>query len=155
MFWVALMLIFLIISPLILTDTWIWVHESKFTDLTLDIWTPRFLCIPAQRIQRNTPKFQVAQRGPKNIRMQDILDLWYLMFYATMASTRQTFLMHILSIPLASQSTQYLLSSSCSILVRSSWSLSWMTFSRFRSIFEFLLLVAIILFLMLYALVVR
>jgi len=40
------------------------VHWSRLTDFTLDIWTPRFLWIPAQRIQMNTPIFQDAHRGP-------------------------------------------------------------------------------------------
>lgn len=46
--------------------TWIcsWVHWSRFTDFTLDICTPRFLWIPAHRMQINTPMFQEAHRGP-------------------------------------------------------------------------------------------
>lgn len=40
------------------------VHWSRLTDFTLDIWTPRFLWIPAHRIQMNTPIFQDAHRGP-------------------------------------------------------------------------------------------
>lgn len=38
-------------------------HVSKLTDLTREMWTPRFLWIPAQRMQRNTPRFQAAHRG--------------------------------------------------------------------------------------------
>lgn len=47
--------------------TWICsgVHWSRLTDLTLEMWTPRFRWIPAQRIHMNTPRFQEAQRGPE------------------------------------------------------------------------------------------
>lgn len=50
--------------------TWIcsWVHWSRFTDFTLDMCTPRFLWIPAHRIQMNTPMFQEAHRGPVKVR---------------------------------------------------------------------------------------
>lgn len=41
------------------------VHWSKLTDLTLDIWTPRFRCIPAHLMQIKTPVFQEAHLGPK------------------------------------------------------------------------------------------
>lgn len=41
------------------------VHESRFTDFTLDICTPKFRCIPAQRMHRKTPRFHEAHRGPK------------------------------------------------------------------------------------------
>ena len=67
-----------------LTTTCSGVQESKLTDFTahktrfltapiecheinfvpLEMWTPRFLCMPAQRIQRNIPKFQDAHLGP-------------------------------------------------------------------------------------------
>lgn len=40
------------------------VHESRLTDFTLDICTPKFLWMPAQRIHMKTPRFQLAQRGP-------------------------------------------------------------------------------------------
>lgn len=48
------------------TDICSGVHESRFTDFTRDIWTPRFRCIPAHRMHRKTPRFQEAQRGPGN-----------------------------------------------------------------------------------------
>ena len=70
----------LIYNPLKLTCSG--VHVSKLTDLTLEMWTPKFLWIPAQRMQRKMPRFHDAHRGP-----------------------------------LASQSTQYLLSSSRSKLL--------------------------------------
>ena len=41
------------------------VQLSRFTDLTRDMWTPKFLCIPAQRIHINMPMFQEAHLGPK------------------------------------------------------------------------------------------
>lgn len=41
------------------------VHESRFTDLTLDICTPKFRCIPAHRMHRKTPRFHDAHRGPR------------------------------------------------------------------------------------------
>lgn len=41
------------------------VHASKFTDLTFEMWTPRFRWIPAHRMHRKTPKFHEAHRGPE------------------------------------------------------------------------------------------
>uniref|UniRef100_A0A2M4D6T9 Putative secreted protein n=1 Tax=Anopheles darlingi TaxID=43151 RepID=A0A2M4D6T9_ANODA len=76
------------------------VQLSRFTDFTRLMCTPRFRCMPAQRMQRNTPKFQDAQRGP-----------------------------------FASQSTQYLLSSSRSIFVSSIWHFSCICFCRSVSFF--------------------
>ena len=51
-------------------STWIcsWVHWSRLTDFTLDMCTPRFLWIPAHRMQMNTPMFQEAHRGPVKVR---------------------------------------------------------------------------------------
>lgn len=49
------------------------VHESRLTDFTLDIWTPKFRCIPAQRIQRKTPRFHDAHRGPVERRTRRII----------------------------------------------------------------------------------
>lgn len=46
------------------TTTCSGVQVSKLTDLTLLMWTPRFLCIPAHLIHKNIPKFQLAHRGP-------------------------------------------------------------------------------------------
>lgn len=50
--------------------TWIWseVHWSRLTDFTLDMCTPRFLWIPAHRMQINTPRFQDAHLGPDKAR---------------------------------------------------------------------------------------
>lgn len=56
-----------------LTATCSGVHVSKLTDFTLEMWTPRFLCIPAHRIHKNTPKFHDAQRGPEKIHLSEIL----------------------------------------------------------------------------------
>lgn len=58
------------------TTTCSGVHVSKLTDLTLLICTPRFLCIPAHRIHRKIPKFQLAHLGPvKYILIQDIINM--------------------------------------------------------------------------------
>ena len=43
------------------------VQESKLTDLTRDMCTPRLRWIPAQRMHMNTPRFQDAQRGPRMV----------------------------------------------------------------------------------------
>ena len=45
------------------------VHESRLTDFTFEICTPRFLWIPAHRMHKNIPKFQDAHLGPKTKRM--------------------------------------------------------------------------------------
>lgn len=49
-------------------STWICsvVHWSRLTDFTLDMCTPRFLWMPAHRMQINTPRFQDAHLGPVN-----------------------------------------------------------------------------------------
>lgn len=51
-------------------STWICseVHWSRLTDLTLDMWTPKFLWMPAHRMQIKTPRFQEAHLGPDNTR---------------------------------------------------------------------------------------
>ena len=41
------------------------VQESRLTDFTRDMCTPRLRWMPAQRIQRKTPRFHDAQRGPE------------------------------------------------------------------------------------------
>ncbi|KAG8261577.1 hypothetical protein J6590_070018 [Homalodisca vitripennis] len=48
----------------ILTTTCSGVHESKLTDLTLEMWTPRLRWIPAHRIHKKIPRFQDAHLGP-------------------------------------------------------------------------------------------
>ena len=48
----------------ILTAVWCGVQESRFTDFTFDIWTPRFRWIPAQRMQTKMPIFHDAHLGP-------------------------------------------------------------------------------------------
>lgn len=55
------------------TRTWICseVHWSRLTDFTLDMCTPRFLWIPAHRMQINTPRFQEAHLGPDKARTTD------------------------------------------------------------------------------------
>lgn len=50
----------------VLTATCSGVHVSKFTDLTLEMCTPKLRCMPAQRIHRKIPIFHDAQRGPAN-----------------------------------------------------------------------------------------
>ena len=40
------------------------VHESRLTDLTLDICTPRLRCIPAHLMHKNIPRFHDAHLGP-------------------------------------------------------------------------------------------
>ncbi len=42
------------------------VQESRLTDLTREMCTPRFLWIPAQRMHMKTPIFQLAHLGPVN-----------------------------------------------------------------------------------------
>ena len=49
---------------LLLTAICSGVHESKFIDFTLDICTPKFLCMPAHLIHKNTPMFHDAHLGP-------------------------------------------------------------------------------------------
>ena len=49
---------------LLLTATSLGFQLSRLTLLTLLMWTPRFLWMPAQRMQRKMPRFQLAQRGP-------------------------------------------------------------------------------------------
>lgn len=61
------------------------VHESRFTDFTLDIWTPKFRCIPAQRIQRKTPRFHDAHRGPVERRTRRIIHQEVRFFWQTNA----------------------------------------------------------------------
>lgn len=51
------------------------VHESRSTDLTLLMCTPRERCIPEQRIHMKTPKFQAAHRGCL-LRLQSAHDLF-------------------------------------------------------------------------------
>ena len=97
------------------------VHESRFTDFTLDIWTPKFRCIPAQRIQRKTPRFHDAHRGPvvgetSKISHQEVRffrqkeqNLW-----------RKTNEDHSM-LPFAPQSEQYLFSSSFSNSDKIAW----------------------------------
>lgn len=54
-------------------STWICseVHWSRLTDFTLDMCTPRFLWMPAHRMQINTPRFQDAHLGPEKGRTVD------------------------------------------------------------------------------------
>ena len=40
------------------------VQESRLTDFTREMCTPRLRWMPAQRMHRNTPRFHEAQRGP-------------------------------------------------------------------------------------------
>jgi len=47
-----------------LTETCSPVHESRFTDLTRETWTPRFRWIPAHRMHRKIPRFHDAHLGP-------------------------------------------------------------------------------------------
>lgn len=77
------------------------VHESRFTDFTLEICTPRLRWKPAQRIQMKTPIFQLAHRGSKDLHQILRVSFAPLLF--------------------VSQSTQYLLSSSLSIWARVIW----------------------------------
>lgn len=50
------------------------VQESKSTDLTREMCTPKLRCTPEQRMQTNTPMFQEAHRGCL-LRLQSAHDL--------------------------------------------------------------------------------
>ena len=53
------------------------VHESRLTDLTLDICTPRLRCIPAHLMHKNIPRFHDAHLGPvggKNIERKEAIN---------------------------------------------------------------------------------
>lgn len=66
------------------------VHWSKLTDLTLDMWTPKFRCIPAHLIQIKTPVFQEAHRGPKGVKKIKIIqDLARLIFLRVLAQRKR------------------------------------------------------------------
>ncbi len=66
------------------------VHWSRLTDFTLLMWTPRFRCIPAQRIQKNTPKFHDAQRGPIHTKKLTL----YVYFRKIKSNQQSTHLFH-------------------------------------------------------------
>ena len=109
------------LNSCVLTATWWGVHESKFTDFTLEIWTPKFRWIPAQRIHTKMPIFHEAHLGPWKKKK-----ISYFLFDKTKEFSNK-------NPPLASQSTQYLLSSSCSMRFKSSWRRFCITFSRSTS----------------------
>lgn len=98
------------------------VHESRFTDFTLEIWTPKFRCIPAQRIQRKTPRFHDAHRGPvvgeaRKISHQEVRCIRQ---KSKTCNGRRTKTVNSI-LPLAPQSEQYLFSSSFSNSDKIAW----------------------------------
>ena len=93
------------------------VQESRLTLLTLEMWTPRFLWIPAHLMHMNTPRFQDAHRGPESVSTEPP---------ATTASSRLP--------PLAWQSAQNLFSSSLNMLANISWCFSWSLLLPFPAI---------------------
>lgn len=97
------------------------VHESRFTDFTRDIWTPKFRCMPAQRIQRKTPKFHDAHRGPV-VRETSKINHQEVSFFRQKEQNlwRKTNEDHSM-LPFAPQSEQYLFSSSFSNSDKIAW----------------------------------
>lgn len=89
---------------------------SRFTDRTRDMCTPRFLWMPAHRIHRKMPRFHDAHLGP-------VIQVKISMIFIFTSHTKTI-------LPLASQSTQYLLSSSRSICVSIVWHFSCINFVR-------------------------
>ena len=118
------------------------VQESKLTDLTRDMCTPRLRWIPAQRMHINTPRFQDAQRGPRMAVTQTEPNTVSLTgpvpFQLTLSPPlntlhnnmiplewlADTYQLSSLCVPFAIQSAQYLLSSSLNRSIKIVWCFS-------------------------------
>ena len=76
-----------------LTATWCGVHESRLTDLTLEMWTPKFRWIPAHLMHKNIPKFHEAHRGPEKQRNGP----WYIAIRMTFTASHYWFFLNLLA----------------------------------------------------------
>lgn len=104
------------------------VQESKLTDLTFEMWTPKFLCIPAQRIHKNTPRFHEAHLGPKRgdkpLLYRKYQRVGVIFLSLQLENDPAMVMNHVL--PFAPQSEQYLLVSSFNISASITWFLFFM-----------------------------